>query len=73
MLDKFGLMPKAKGPKTVLELAVVTFALCTALPISVSLFPQKGEIQAKMLEKEFWEVRNEEGAVIEKFYYNKGL
>lgn len=38
-LDKLGMIPKAKVPKTILELCVVSFALSTALPLSVSLFP----------------------------------
>jgi hypothetical protein len=50
LLDKFGLIPKAKGPKTILELTVISFALWTALPLSVSLFPQRGEIEANKLE-----------------------
>jgi hypothetical protein len=38
-LDKMGLVPKAKVPKTALEIAVICFSLWIALPISVSLFP----------------------------------
>lgn len=39
LLDKMGMIPKAKAPKTILEIAVVSLALYTALPLSVSLFP----------------------------------
>jgi hypothetical protein len=46
LLDKAGLIPKARGPRTVLEIVVITLALYTALPVSVSLFPQRGELRA---------------------------
>lgn len=39
LLDKKGLIPKSRAPRTLLELAVVTVALTVALPISVSIFP----------------------------------
>ena len=39
LLDKGGLIPRAKIPKTALELCVVSFALWTAPPLSCSLFP----------------------------------
>lgn len=53
MLDKFGMIPKARGPKTILELTVIAFSLYVALPLSVSLFPQRGEISANEIEPEF--------------------
>jgi hypothetical protein len=52
-LDKAGLIPKSKGPKTVLDLTVVGLSLWVALPLSVSLFPQRGEIKASEIEAEF--------------------
>lgn len=39
MLDKGGLIPKAKGPKAALELVVVACALVTAPPLACALFP----------------------------------
>lgn len=39
LLDKVGLIPKSKAPRTVLEIAVISVALYLALPLSVSLFP----------------------------------
>jgi hypothetical protein len=72
-LDRMGLIPKARAPRTVLELTVITFALYLALPVSVSLFPQRGEIQASEIEPEFREMRNSKGQIITKYYYNKGL
>jgi hypothetical protein len=53
ILDKAGLIPRARAPKTVLELAVITASLYVALPLSVSLFPPRGEINASEIEPEF--------------------
>lgn len=39
LMDKGGLVPKAKVPKTILELSVIAFALWTAPPMSCALFP----------------------------------
>jgi len=73
VLDKLGLIPKSRAPRTVLELVVISLALWTALPVSVSLFPQRGEINANEIEDEFRDRRNAKGQLIEKYYYNKGL
>ena len=50
MFEKFGLIPKSKAPKTLLEVSVIAFALWIALPISVSLFPQRGVVKANEIE-----------------------
>lgn len=50
LIDRVGLMPVARVPRTILDLVVVAFALNNALPLSVSLFPQRGEIEASKLE-----------------------
>jgi hypothetical protein len=73
LLDSMGLVSKAKPIKMLQEVAVISFALWVALPISVSLFPQKGEISATELEPEFREIRNGKGKIVDKFSYNKGL
>lgn len=73
LLDKFGLIPKARVPKTILELAVISASLYVALPLSVSLFPQRGEIEANDIEPEFRGMRNSKGQIVTKYYYNKGL
>lgn len=73
LLDKGGLIPKRRAPRTLVELGVVSFALWVALPLSVSLFPQRGEIESKELEQEFQGLRNSKGQIVEKYYYNKGL
>ena len=73
LIDRIGLMPVARVPRTILDLVVVAFALNNALPLSVSLFPQRGEIEASKLEPEFRNIKNSRGQHIERFYYNKGL
>ncbi len=72
-LDSLGLIPKSRAPRTILELLVISGALYLALPLSVSLFPPRGEINASEMEEEFREKRNSKGQVIQKYYYNKGL
>jgi Sideroflexins len=42
LLDQVGMIPKARAPKTLLELTVIGMSLYIALPLSVSLFPPKG-------------------------------
>ena len=73
LIDKVGLMPVAKIPRTILDIVVIAFAVGNALPLSVSLFPQRGEIGASKLEPEFRQLTNSKGQHIEKYYYNKGL
>jgi hypothetical protein len=72
-LDKAGLIPTARVPKTILELTVIAGALYLALPISVSMFPPRGEISANEIEEEFRGKTNSRGEVIHTYYYNKGL
>ena len=50
LIDKMGMLPKAKLPKTALEIGVLIFSLWIALPLSVSLFPSKGEVSALEME-----------------------
>jgi len=50
LLDRFKMIPKAKGPKTLLECSVIAFSLWIALPISVSLFPPRGEVKNTEIE-----------------------
>ena len=73
LLDKVGLIPRARIPKTILELTVISLALWVALPLSVSLFPPRGEIEASEIESEFREMRNSKGELVTRYYYNKGL
>jgi hypothetical protein len=73
LFDKMGLIPKARIPKTILELSVIAFALWIALPLSVSIYPQQGEMTAAQLEEEFRGKRTANGRVVEKYFYNRGL
>jgi len=73
MFERFGMIPKSRTPKTILEVSVIAFALWIALPISVSLFPQRGSVKANEIEEEFKELRNSKGRQVDTFYYNKGL
>ena len=50
VLDRLGMIPKARVPKTILDIGVIGVALYIALPFSVSLFPQKGTINAELME-----------------------
>ncbi len=61
LVDKAGLIPKARVPKTMLELTVIGLALWIALPVSVSLFPPKGEVKASEIEPEFRRLTNSKG------------
>jgi hypothetical protein len=61
LLDRVGLLPKSKIPRTALELAVIAMSLYVALPLSVSLFPQRGEINANEIEPEFATRTNAKG------------
>ena len=72
-LDRMKLIPRNKALRTIQELSVVGLALWVALPLSVSLFPQKGEILAEKLEDEFKGLKSKNGEVIERYTYNKGL
>ncbi len=73
LFDKFGLIPKARIPKTLFELTVIAVGLTLAPPLSVALFPQKGSISANEIEAEFKEMRNSRGEIVHTYFYNKGL
>ena len=64
LLDIMGLIPKSKAPRTILELLVISSALYLALPLSVSLFPPRGEINANEIEPEFHHRSNSKGQLI---------
>ena len=49
-LDRLGMIPRSRALRTLVELSVIGFSLWLALPMSVALFPQKGEISANQLE-----------------------
>eukprot|EP00349_Pseudokeronopsis_sp_Brazil_P003285 CAMPEP_0202964776 /NCGR_PEP_ID=MMETSP1396-20130829/8873_1 /ASSEMBLY_ACC=CAM_ASM_000872 /TAXON_ID= /ORGANISM="Pseudokeronopsis sp., Strain Brazil" /LENGTH=187 /DNA_ID=CAMNT_0049687149 /DNA_START=500 /DNA_END=1063 /DNA_ORIENTATION=- len=73
LLDKAGMIPTARVPKTILELSVITFALWLAPPLACSIFPQFAEVKSSDLEEEFRGKRNSKGEIVEKYIFNKGL
>ena len=52
---------------------LITISLMTALPLAIGAFPQRAEVNPLALERRFWDIRDENGRVINKLYYNKGL
>ena len=57
LLDRKGLSPKTKAVDVTLQLSILTFALWFALPVSVAVFPQNGEIGPDNMEVEFKEMK----------------
>ncbi|KAI9143280.1 Tricarboxylate/iron carrier [Paraphysoderma sedebokerense] len=56
-----------------LNFGLIAGSLMTALPCAIALFPQNAEVDAKSLEPKFHNLRDKNGNLIEKVYYNKGL
>lgn len=69
------LIPKTvtKKPRMLFELAAITISIAIALPITIAIFPQKLELNAKTLENEFHDLKDKNGNTITKLYSNKGL
>ena len=49
-LDRLGMIPRSRALRIAVELSLIGFSLWIALPLSVALFPQKGEISSNQLE-----------------------
>ena len=62
--------PRLRVP---LELAAVTASLAGALPLAISAFPQRIEMDAMSLEPKFHSISDKTGARVTKLYSNKGL
>ncbi|CAG8479859.1 9685_t:CDS:2 [Paraglomus brasilianum] len=64
-----------RNPKLILPInfGLITISLMTALPLAIGAFPQRAEVNPLALERRFWDIRDENGHVINKVYYNKGL
>jgi len=74
ILDRMNMIPVHRGKKVALDIFILTIALCNSVPLSVSMFPQRGEIRAQDMEEEFRCMKDpESGEIITKFYYNKGM
>lgn len=73
LLDKMGMIPKAKGPKIAQQVAVFTYSLMFAPAMSCALFPQIVKKDVSALEPEFQNLKDSNGKPITELYYNKGL
>ena len=56
-----------------LELGLCAISLGVALPMSVALFQQRGMITEDEIEETMREFKNEQGELVQEFYFNKGL
>jgi hypothetical protein len=56
-----------------LELGLCAISLGVALPMSVALFQQRGMITKDEIEETMREFKNEQGELVQEFYFNKGL
>jgi len=56
-----------------LELGLCAISLGVALPMSVALFQQRGMITKDEIEENMREFKNEQGELVQEFYFNKGL
>lgn len=54
-------------------LGIITITLMSALPLAIAAFPQKAVIDPMKLEQQFWDLKDKNGEIIRKVYYNKGL
>lgn len=68
-------LPKSMPPRAKMfaELTVISAAICLALPAAIAIFPQKLEIQASSLEKEFQNLVDDNGQPVKTLYCNKGI
>jgi len=65
----------AKNPAISVPLTTYLIIVCfgIGLPATTAIFPQISEISAKDAEKKYQNLKDINGAPIEKFYFNKGL
>ncbi|KAI3660402.1 hypothetical protein MP638_002485 [Amoeboaphelidium occidentale] len=76
IMSQFEKMDYFKGKALRLGAANVTliaFTMITALPCAIALFPQRGKLDVKSVEKEFQDLNRKDGKRISTVYYNKGL
>ena len=72
-MTKLRLMPKHQILRNTLELSFCTLSLLVGLPLSVALFKQQSVIKKEDLEPAFHNVKDKDGAIINEFYFNRGL
>ncbi|KAI8643691.1 Tricarboxylate/iron carrier [Parasitella parasitica] len=56
-----------------LNFGLIALSLMTALPAAIAVFPQIGELETTIMEKEFQDLKDAQGKPITKLYFNKGL
>lgn len=72
-LQKRRILPKSGLATQAADLALIGTSLFVCLPPAIAYFPQTAVIDAKSLEKQFSDIRDEKGAPVTQFEYNKGL
>ena len=65
VMDKMGMVPRAKIPKLLIEVPTVAFGLFMGLPLSVAYFPPISTLPGSNLEPELKKY--------ETIYFSKGL
>ena len=72
-MNKAKMVPGNPQLKMLFEMGVIVVSLGGALPVAMSIFPQKAEFKALDLEPNFHNLVNKNGERVEKLYTNKGL
>eukprot|EP00352_Strombidinopsis_acuminata_P003205 CAMPEP_0176403230 /NCGR_PEP_ID=MMETSP0126-20121128/49927_1 /TAXON_ID=141414 ORGANISM="Strombidinopsis acuminatum, Strain SPMC142" /NCGR_SAMPLE_ID=MMETSP0126 /ASSEMBLY_ACC=CAM_ASM_000229 /LENGTH=80 /DNA_ID=CAMNT_0017781353 /DNA_START=627 /DNA_END=869 /DNA_ORIENTATION=- len=72
-IERVGMMPRASGPRTAVEVACIAFELYLCVPLGTGIFPREGQLSADELEEEFRNKVDAKGNKIKEFYFNKGL
>jgi hypothetical protein len=67
------LMPKSTNAAKVIELILCGMSLTFALPMSIALFEQHASLDRELIDEELKELLDEDGNLIQTFYFNKGL
>ena len=73
MMNKIGLMPKARVGKIFFELLFCAMGLWFGLIGSISLFTQNKKVSKSLVEEKFQNCTLSDGKMIEYVEYNKGL
>lgn len=72
-LQKGFLKSKSMGFQTLVNLGLITVTSFAVLPFALAVFPQRQEISVKKLESELHDKLDQNGAKIEKVYFNRGM
>lgn len=72
-MNRAKMVPKNPQLKMFLEMGVIVLSLGGALPVAMSIFPQKAEFNPSELEPQFHNLTKKNGEKVQKLYTNKGL